>query len=256
MLADIKRELSQSLGILDKAEGVCLRATFIVDPDGIIRFVSVNDLSVGRNPQEVLRVLDALQTDELCPCNWQKGDDVLKDRLPEYARDLKLNLSSLASEQLLSPQQKAGSFIAAALAADHAPTTRDLVDAFGGELSPEALNAAKIAASLMAMNNIYYRFVHLVHAADYKTLPAKLRMTAMAKPGVDKVDFELWSLAVAAVNGCGRCLTAHEHELRGRGVTREVIQDAIRVASVVHAVAVTIEALETSSGIGQIAVAV
>ena len=78
MLADLKRELSQSLGILDKAEGVCLRATFIVDPDGVIRFVSVNDLSVGRNPQEVLRVLDALQTDELCPCNWQKGDDVLK----------------------------------------------------------------------------------------------------------------------------------------------------------------------------------
>src|SRR5215472_5955104 len=78
MLADLKRELSQSLGILDKAEGVCLRATFIVDPEGIIRFVSVNDLSVGRNPQEVLRVLDALQTDELCPCNWQRGQDVLK----------------------------------------------------------------------------------------------------------------------------------------------------------------------------------
>jgi len=78
MLADLKRQLSQELGILDKAEGVCLRATFIVDPEGIIRFVSVNDLSVGRNPQEVLRVLDALQTDELCPCNWQKGDDVLK----------------------------------------------------------------------------------------------------------------------------------------------------------------------------------
>jgi len=78
MLADIKRELSQALGILDKAEGVALRATFIVDPEGVIRFVSVNDLSVGRNPQEVLRVLDALQTDELCPCNWQKGQDTLK----------------------------------------------------------------------------------------------------------------------------------------------------------------------------------
>ena len=78
MLADLKRELSQTLGILDKEEGVCLRATFIVDPQGIIRFVSVNDLSVGRNPQEVLRVLDALQTDELCLCNWQKGEDVLK----------------------------------------------------------------------------------------------------------------------------------------------------------------------------------
>jgi peroxiredoxin (alkyl hydroperoxide reductase subunit C) len=78
MLADIKRELSTALGILDKQEGVALRATFIVDPEGVIRFVSVNDLSVGRNPQEVLRVLDALQTDELCPCNWQKGEPVLK----------------------------------------------------------------------------------------------------------------------------------------------------------------------------------
>jgi len=78
MLADIKRELSTALGVLDKNEGVALRATFIVDPQGIIRFASVNDLNVGRNPQEVLRVLDALQTDELCPCNWQKGQDVLK----------------------------------------------------------------------------------------------------------------------------------------------------------------------------------
>ena len=78
MLADIKRELSTALGVLDKSEGVALRATFIVDPEGVIRFVSVNDLSVGRNPAEVLRVLDALQTDELCPCNWQKGDAVLK----------------------------------------------------------------------------------------------------------------------------------------------------------------------------------
>ena len=78
MLADIKRELSNALGILDKNEGVAMRATYVVDPDGIIRFASVTDLNVGRNTQEVLRVLDALQTDELCPCNWQKGQDVLK----------------------------------------------------------------------------------------------------------------------------------------------------------------------------------
>ena len=78
MVADIKRELSTALGVLDKNEGVALRATFIVDPDGIIRFASVNDLSVGRNPEEVLRVLDALQTDELCPCNWQKGQATLQ----------------------------------------------------------------------------------------------------------------------------------------------------------------------------------
>jgi peroxiredoxin (alkyl hydroperoxide reductase subunit C) len=78
MLADIKRELSTALGVLDKNEGVTMRATYIVDPDNIIRFASVTDLNVGRNTQEVLRVLDALQTDELCPCNWQKGQDVLK----------------------------------------------------------------------------------------------------------------------------------------------------------------------------------
>jgi peroxiredoxin (alkyl hydroperoxide reductase subunit C) len=78
LLADIKRELAEDLGILDKSEGVCQRATFIVDPDGIIRFVSVTDLSVGRNIDEVLRVLDALQTDELCPCNWHKGEATLQ----------------------------------------------------------------------------------------------------------------------------------------------------------------------------------
>src|SRR5947209_16983112 len=77
MLADVKRELCEELGILDPKEGVAQRATFIVDPENVIRFVSVNDLSVGRNPHEVLRVLDALQTDELCPCNWKKGEAVL-----------------------------------------------------------------------------------------------------------------------------------------------------------------------------------
>jgi peroxiredoxin (alkyl hydroperoxide reductase subunit C) len=77
-LADIKRELSQAAGVLDKAEGVALRATFIVDPEGVVRYVQVNDLSVGRNPQEVLRTLDALQSDELCPCNWQKGEPTLQ----------------------------------------------------------------------------------------------------------------------------------------------------------------------------------
>lgn len=78
MLADVKRELTEQLGILDLKAGVAQRATFIVDPENIIRFVYVTDLSVGRNPQEVLRVLDALQTDELCPCNWQKGEATLQ----------------------------------------------------------------------------------------------------------------------------------------------------------------------------------
>ena len=77
MLSDIKRDLSNELGILDEAEGVAQRATFIIDPEGITRFVMVTDLNVGRNPNEVLRVLDALQTDELCPCNWQQGEETI-----------------------------------------------------------------------------------------------------------------------------------------------------------------------------------
>jgi alkyl hydroperoxide reductase subunit D len=170
--------------------------------------------------------------------------DTLKDRLPDYARDIKLNLSSLASEQLLNPQQKAGSFIAAALAANHESTTQAVVDALAAELTPEALSAVKIAATLMAMNNIYYRFVHLVHADDYKTLPAKLRMTAMAKPGVDKVDFELWSLVVSAVNGCGMCLESHEKVLRDHGLSAEQVQAGIRIAATVHATARTLAAEE------------
>ena len=173
--------------------------------------------------------------------------DTLKDWLPEYARDLKLNLSSLASEQLLNPQQRAGCFVAAALAANHGPTTQEVVGTWGAELTPEALNAARIAASLMAMNNIYYRFVHLVHVADYKTLPAKLRMTAMAKPGVDKADFELWSLVVSAINGCGMCLEAHEKACRDHGMSVEQIQAAVRIAATVHAVARTLSAEEALS---------
>jgi peroxiredoxin (alkyl hydroperoxide reductase subunit C) len=78
MLADVKRELSTALGILDAAEGVALRATFIVDPTGVIQHVSVNGLDVGRNPNETLRLLDAFQTGELCPCNWKKGEEVLR----------------------------------------------------------------------------------------------------------------------------------------------------------------------------------
>jgi alkyl hydroperoxide reductase subunit D len=88
----------------------------------------------------------------------------------------------------------------------------------------------------MGMNNIYYRFTHMVHG-DYSKMPAKLRMNVMAKPGVEKVDFELWSLAVSAVNGCGMCMESHEKVVREHGVTAEQVQAAVRIAAVVHAVA-------------------
>jgi alkyl hydroperoxide reductase subunit D len=101
---------------------------------------------------------------------------------------------------------------------------------------------AKAAASIMGMNNVFYRFVHLASASDYKTLPAKLRMNVIANPGVDKADFELWSLAVSAINGCGMCIDAHEHELRKAGLTSEQVQAAVRIASVVAAAASIVRA--------------
>ena len=167
--------------------------------------------------------------------------EALKNRLPDYAKDLKLNLSSLATEAALSEQQRAGTFVASALASRNAEVTAAMLAEFGPRLSPEALNAAKAAASIMGMNNIYYRFTHLVEAADYKTMPAKLRMNVIAKPGVEKADFELWSLAVSAINGCGACVDAHEREVAKKGAGKEAVQAVVRIASVLHAVAVALE---------------
>src|SRR5215467_3817194 len=167
--------------------------------------------------------------------------ETLKARLPEHARDLRLNLSSLVSEPGLSEQQRAGAFIASALAARNAEVTAAVLAEFAPRLSAEALAAAKAAAAIMAMNNIYYRFTHLASAPDYRTLPARLRMNVMAKPGVDKVDFELWSLAVSAINGCGLCIDSHEKVVHEHGLTTEQVQAAVRIAAVVHAVAATLD---------------
>ena len=167
--------------------------------------------------------------------------EALKDALPDYAKDLKLNLSSLAAESVLTEQQRAGTFVACALAARNEATTRAVLASFAPSLSPETLAAAKAAASIMGMNNIYYRFTHLVSAEDYKTLPARLRMNVIGKPGVDKADFELWCLAVSAINGCGVCIDSHEKILREAGFSAEQIQAAVRIAAVVHAVAATLD---------------
>ena len=167
--------------------------------------------------------------------------ETLKSALPDYAKDLKLNLASVAAETLLTEQQRWGALLATAIASRNGLVLRAIEAEAATKLSPEAITAAKTAAAIMAMNNVYYRFVHLV-GGEYHTLPARLRMNALAKPGVEKADFELWSLAVSAVNGCGLCLEAHEKVLREHGVAREAIQAAARIAAVVHAVAVTLEA--------------
>jgi alkyl hydroperoxide reductase subunit D len=168
----------------------------------------------------------------------------IKDLLPEYAKDQRLNLSSLLNDTLLSEQQRWGALLATALAARNGALVEAVAAEARQRLAPEAFEAAKAAASIMAMNNIYYRFVHLANDSDYKSMPAKLRMNVIARPGVDKADFELWSLAVSAVNGCGMCIESHDRVLKEHGVSKEAIQQVVRIAAVMHAVAATLDGEE------------
>jgi alkyl hydroperoxide reductase subunit D len=174
--------------------------------------------------------------------------DALRETLPAYAKDLSLNLSSLANETLLTDQQKWGAFVASAHAVG-TPAVIKAVDAAAAAagLSAEAATAAKAAAAIMGMNNVYYRSLHLLSNPEYKTLPAKLRMNILANPGVDKVDFELWSTAVSAINGCGMCLDAHESELKKHGMPNTSIQAALRIGAVVNAVSRVVAAEAASA---------
>ncbi|MFH1346594.1 MAG: carboxymuconolactone decarboxylase family protein [Pseudomonadota bacterium] len=168
--------------------------------------------------------------------------EALKDRIPDFAKDVRLNLTSMASDETLDAQAKYGLFLACAIATRN-PAAISAMEAVAAEkLTPAATAAAKSAASVMAMNNIYYRFVHLASNKEYATMPARLRMNVIANPGVDKADFELWSLAVSAINGCGACIDAHEKALNDAGVTAATIQTAVRFAAIIQSVAVAIEA--------------
>jgi lipoyl-dependent peroxiredoxin subunit D len=166
----------------------------------------------------------------------------LKAAIPDYAKDIRLNLGSLMQITSLTEQQLHGTLLACAIASRNEMVLSALDEETSSHLSPEAKNAVKSAAAVMAMNNVYYRFTHLVQKPDYQTMPARLRMNVIGNPGVDKADFELWCLAVSAINGCGRCLESHEHEVIEKGISKEGVQDAVRIAAVVHAVAVTLQA--------------
>ena len=166
----------------------------------------------------------------------------LKDRLPEYAKDLKLNLGSLAAETVLNETLKAGTFVASAYASRNPEVIAAINGEFGPKLAPADFTAAKAAAAIMGMNNVYYRFTHLAENPEYQRLPARLRMNVIGVPGTAKENFELWSLAVSAINGCGACIASHEKVVRAAGITAEQVQAAVRIAAVVHAVAVTLGA--------------
>jgi alkyl hydroperoxide reductase subunit D len=168
--------------------------------------------------------------------------DQLKDRLPDYAKDLRINLGAIASSTVLTPQQAWGTAIAAATTSQNPDITAAIITDAAAHLSPEAIHAARGAASIMGMNNIYYRFLHMMgDGSEYAQLPARLRMQIIGKPGVDHLDFELWCLASSAITGCEACVRSHEKVVRDKGGTKEQVQEAVRLAAVVHAVALTLE---------------
>jgi alkyl hydroperoxide reductase subunit D len=157
--------------------------------------------------------------------------------VPSYAKDLKLNLSTLLQQQELNEQQIWGTVAASAVASRNPQVIQALLTEAASHLSPQALEAAKSAAAVMGMNNIYYRFQHLAKNPKYATLPARLRMNVLRNHGIESVDFELWCTAVSAINGCGLCVDSHEQILRGKGMSEESILAAVRLASVIHGLA-------------------
>lgn len=180
--------------------------------------------------------------------------DSLREALPDYARDLKLNLGSV-----LAPTGAPGlterQIWAVALGAAEASRNPAFAAAMG-ELAAAHLDAAyrtgaRAAAAIMGMNNVYYRFLHLAEDPEYGRMPARLRMNVIGNPGMDKAEFELVCLAVSAINGCGSCITSHERQIREHGMSREAVQSAVRIAATVHAAARVLEAIGWGTSVGE-----
>jgi alkyl hydroperoxide reductase subunit D len=162
------------------------------------------------------------------------------ETLPEYAKDLKLNLGSVLRQPELTGQQAWGTVVCTVLAVRSHRLQEVLLAEAAKHLNEQAVFAAKAAAAMMGMNNIFYRFRHLSTNPKYGEMPARLRMNVIRTHGSDPVDFELWCLAVSAINGCGACVDSHEHVLREKGVSEETVLAAVRIASVIHALAAVV----------------
>jgi alkyl hydroperoxide reductase subunit D len=166
----------------------------------------------------------------------------LLDTVPSYAKDLKLNLSNLLQQPELTKQQAWGTAVASAIAARNPQLTETVLAEATAHVSPQVIEAAKGAAAVMGMNNVYYRFLHLSSNEKYGTMPARLRMSIIRSHGVDQADFELWCEAVSAINGCGTCVDSHDKVVREKGLSEEVVLGAIRIASVVNGLAMVLDA--------------
>lgn len=171
------------------------------------------------------------------------GVENLKDALPEFAKDLRLNLGSLSRSTVLTTDQLWGTMLASAAATRSARVLREIDAEAREHLSDEAHTAALGAATIMGMNNVFYRGKHFL--GTYDDLPAGLRMTIIGNPGVDRSLFELWSLAASAVNGCQACVASHEAVVRESGLSREAVLEALKVAAVVAGAAQALTITET-----------
>jgi alkyl hydroperoxide reductase subunit D len=170
--------------------------------------------------------------------------EILRARLPDECKDLRLNLSAvLTGETSLTPSQRWGSAVAAAVASRNAELGRAISQDALAHVAAKVLEDARAAASLMAMNNVYYRFRHLAGKPVYSEKPARLRMNRIAKPATPKADFELVCLAVSAVAGCEMCIQAHEKAVLEGGLSEDHVHDAVRIAAVVNAAATALEAV-------------
>ena len=165
--------------------------------------------------------------------------DDLKQRIPDHARDLRINLGVITSSTALSAAQAWQIALASAISSRSADTVRAVEAA--AALDDAQRTAARGAAAIMGMNNVYYRFVHMMgDAAEYGAMPARLRMQIIGNPGVPRLDFELACLASSAITGCEACVRSHEVSARTSGATKEMVQDAVRIAAVIHGVAVAL----------------
>ncbi len=163
--------------------------------------------------------------------------ETIREKLPEAAKDIKLNLQNVLTQGALSESQRWGCAVATAIATRHTELIAAIVADASKVLSPEVLDDAKAAAALMGMNNVFYRFRHFMGTDEYEKAPARLRMQRIVKPAGEKVDFELFCLAVSALNGCEACVKSHEHVVKEGGLSTEQVVDSVRIASTMLATA-------------------
>ncbi|MBM3787428.1 MAG: alkyl hydroperoxide reductase [Acidobacteria bacterium] len=166
----------------------------------------------------------------------------LLDTVPNFAKDLKLNLGNLLQQPELTKQQTWGTALTSAITARNPVLLKAIEEKALEHLKPEAAEAARSAAAIMGMNNVYYRFLHLTKNEKYATIPARLRMNAIRSHGIEALDFELFCIAASAINGCGACVDSHEKVVREKGADESIVLACVRIASVVQALATVLPA--------------